>query len=409
MSISMRDLARATRLTRDGKLAEATRFIQRSLGFAPAASPAAARRTATPSAGPSAPVAREQGGSAVLDLPFREIPRAPQAPVSRPNHTHVPAEPAGMDAPAVPGLAAEPVAQRPLAKPRPASFKAHSFDFDGARYAYRLYLPSLSGDASLQALPVVVMLHGCKQDAADFARGTDMNTLAEQQKCIVLYPEQLSKANSMRCWNWFEKGHQSRDAGEPAMIAALTRSVLEKHNGDPSRVYVAGLSAGGAMAALVAGLYPELFAAAGVHSGLAAGAAGDVVSAFGAMRRGARGAGDGAAVPTIVFHGSGDKTVHPSNGDQVVASALAAISAQGTQLKKSETGAAPRGAPGAGRPAERTRYSAADGVSHVEHWSVDAGPHAWSGGDPEGSFTDPQGPGASAAMLAFFLQHRQGS
>ncbi|MHB1250008.1 MAG: extracellular catalytic domain type 1 short-chain-length polyhydroxyalkanoate depolymerase [Polaromonas sp.] len=306
-----------------------------------------------------------------------------------------------------------PVQPHPALPARPASFTEHVFQFDDTAYAYRLYLPGTADSGTLPppTLPVVVLLHGCQQDAADFAQGTAMNELAEQKKCIVLYPEQLSKSNSMRCWNWFETAHQARQTGEPGMIAALTRQVIERHNADPARVYIAGLSAGGAMAVLVARLYPELFAALGVHSGVPTGAARDVLSALRAMRVGARRGApadekDGA-IPTIVFHGSADKTVHPDNGDQIADAALAALGATGLALEKIQRTEESRDDPDSRRSALRTVYSAADGTSWVEHWSVESGPHAWSGGSTAGSFTDPQGPGASLAMLEFFLQHRQ--
>ncbi len=293
----------------------------------------------------------------------------------------------------------------------PGSFAEDVFLFGDEAYAYRIYLPGAAATEALplSALPLVVLLHGCKQDAADFAQGTAMNALAEQKKCIVLYPEQSSRANPMRCWNWFEPAHQDKGTGEPAMIAALTRQVLKRHNADPSRVYIAGLSAGGAMAALVAGLHPELYAGLGVHSGVPTGAAGDVISAFGAMRRGARRSAladeKGGAIPTIVFHGSADRTVHPDNGDQIADDALAALDASGLALEKSQR--TEESANPDSRRTVRTVYRAADGKSWVEHWAIEAGPHAWSGGNGAGSFTDPQGPGASLAMLEFFLQHRQ--
>lgn len=308
---------------------------------------------------------------------------------------------------------AAPVKPQPALPDRPASFTEHVFKFGDDAYAYRLYLPGTvdSGIVPPPPLPLLVLLHGCRQDAADFAQGTAMNELAEQKKCIVLYPEQSSKANSMRCWNWFEPAHQDKGAGEPGMIAALTHQVLKRHNADPARVYIAGLSAGGAMAAVVAGLYPKLFAALGVHSGVPAGAAGDVISAFGAMRRGARRGAlanePGDAMPTIVFHGSADKTVHPDNGDQIADAALAAMGAAGLALEKVQPTGESDASTGERRSAVRTIYGTADGKPWVEHWSVESGPHAWSGGNEAGSFTDPLGPGASLAMLEFFLQHHQ--
>jgi poly(hydroxyalkanoate) depolymerase family esterase len=260
-------------------------------------------------------------------------------------------------------------------------------------------LPPRSDD---RLLPVIVMLHGCTQDAADFATGTAMNELAEQRGCIVVYPEQLARSNSMRCWNWFDPSHQHRGRGEPAMIAALAAHVVQRCQGDPRRVYVAGLSAGGAMAALVAQIYPDVFAAVGVHSGLPAGAASDVPSAHAAMRRPARTAAtsatSAAVVPTIVFHGDSDRTVHPDNGRHLIAEAVARASASGIALVPQEQTVTV-----AGRIVRRTTYSDPLGVPRVEHWAIPGGSHAWSGGRAAGTFTEPSGPSASGAMIDFFL------
>ena len=306
------------------------------------------------------------------------------------------------------------VAAPPLQAPSPApchapAFTEDLFQFGREEYPYRLYIPGrpVNTDAASPApMALIVLLHGCTQDAQDFARGTAMNDLAEKYRCMVLYPEQISKANKARCWNWFEPGHQRLDQGEPGMIAGLTQQVLASnpgaHGADPSRVYIAGLSAGGAMAAVVAGLYPDIFAALGVHSGLAAGAAQDMLSAFGAMRRGAKGQ-TAPALPTIVFHGGADKTVHPANGEHVSDAAMTALTAAGLSLVKSQSRIGTVGADE--QTTERIIYRTADGRSYVEHWRVDAGPHAWSGGNAAGSYTDPDGPSASAAMLTFFLQH----
>ena len=295
---------------------------------------------------------------------------------------------------------------------RPSAFTEGVTQFKGAQYPYRLYVPSspknpdtTSTPTAQIRMPLVVMLHGCKQNALDFSRGTAMNALADQHQVMVLYPEQLSKANSGRCWNWFEPTHQTR-SGEPGMIAALTRKIAAAGYGDvqidTDRIYIAGLSAGGAMAAVTAGLYPELFAAMGVHSGLPAGAATNMMAAFSAMRRGSEGQAANP-VPTIVFHGSADKTVHPDNGDNVTEAALAALNASGLALEKSVQSVRSKGE----RPARRTTYRDTSGKPFAEHWTVEAAPHAWSGGNAAGSYTDPDGPSASEAMLAFFLQHKK--
>jgi len=302
-------------------------------------------------------------------------------------------------------------------KLRRAAFTRQVFELAGERYDFNLYVPSLpaltAASYAANSVPLIVMLHGCKQDAPDFARGTAMNELAAKTPCMVLYPEQLPKANQMRCWNWFDSAHQGRHAGEPAMLAALTRHVISRYPVDSTRVFIAGLSAGGAMAAIVAAHYPDLFAAVGIHSGLPPGAAHDVMSAFSAMRHGgrARAPGDPAAkedvMPTIVFHGDADSTVHPDNGDQIVLAAIAALKASGVPLRRSLIPQEMPAPTGEMRHTLRTVYSAEDQRSYVEYWSVEAGPHAWSGGSAAGSFTDPHGPDASTAMLAFFLQHRR--
>jgi poly(hydroxyalkanoate) depolymerase family esterase len=306
-----------------------------------------------------------------------------------------------------------PTLEDPPPKARRATFTRQVFDFDGERYGFNLYVPAQAAavDALNARLPLLVMLHGCKQDAPDFARGTGMNELAATTPFMVLYPEQPAKANQMRCWNWFDTAHQGHSAGEPAMLSALTRLIIARYPVDESRVYIAGLSAGGAMAAIVAAHYPELFAALGVHSGLPPGAAKDVMSAFQAMRLGGQHlklAGPPARehrMPTIVFHGSADTTVHPDNSLSIMQAATAALTASGLALEHKEVLLASPSDNESLRQAKRSVYRAGDGRSFVEHWSVDGSPHAWAGGNPEGSYTDPQAPGASAAMLAFFLQH----
>jgi poly(hydroxyalkanoate) depolymerase family esterase len=242
------------------------------------------------------------------------------------------------------------------------------------------------------------MLHGCTQSPDDFAAGTRMNFLAEERNCFVVYPEQPSGANQAKCWNWFRTGDQQRDGGEPSLIAGITRQVMRDYPIDPKRVYVAGLSAGGAAAAIMAATHADLYAAVGIHSGLACGAASDLPSAFVAMRQGggSKIADGGPPVPTIVFHGDRDTTVHPNNGDRIVEQ-----SAKAAGLKAKLTG----GRVPDGHAYTRTNLADADGRAVSEHWNVHGAGHAWSGGSPAGSYTDPRGPDATREMLRFFLEH----
>ncbi len=286
-----------------------------------------------------------------------------------------------------------------LPLPEGAEFRDLTHACAAGTRRYRLYVPA-SASGGLQGL--VVMLHGCTQNPEDFAAGTGMNALAEEHRLLVAYPAQTNGDNAMACWNWFRPGDQMRGAGEPAIIAGLTESIRDEFGVARDRVFAAGLSAGGAMAAIMAETYPDLYAAVGVHSGLAYGAANDVMSAFSAMkgqaaveRRPERAADAGEGAPrVIVFHGSGDATVHSSNADRIVAG-LRSVPAQ---LERSEHPAV-----GTARAHARTVARRADGATAYETWIVEGAPHAWFGGDPSGSYTDPKGPNASAEMVRFFL------
>jgi poly(hydroxyalkanoate) depolymerase family esterase len=283
----------------------------------------------------------------------------------------------------------------------PGSFVSASFSNEAGTRPYKLYVPS--GYAAGKPLPMIVMLHGCTQTPDDFAAGTRMNALAEERGFFVLYPAQTRAANRTRCWNWFKRGDQRRNRGEPAIIAGMTRECMTRYGIDPRRVYVAGLSAGGAMAAVMSGAYPDLYAAVGIHSGLAVGSAHDVPSAFAAMqgtassRRAVRERASGA-IPAIVFHGDRDTTVHPRNGEQVILDSVDRIEASYTL--STEQGQVP-----GGYAYTRTVHSDPEGRVILEHWLVHGAGHAWSGGSPLGSYTDPNGPDAARAMIRFFFQN----
>jgi poly(hydroxyalkanoate) depolymerase family esterase len=336
----------ATRLTRAGRLTEAMAAIRRTL--AGGAAPSESEPQAEP---------MPQAGEARFD----------NAPVAHP-------------------------AAGPL--PQTGSFDERSYANAAGRRSYRLYIPSAYHG---QALPLVVMLHGCTQSPEDFAAGTRMNDLAEEQGFFVAYPKQTRSANASKCWNWFNAADQQRDRGEPSLIAGITRQITADFAVEPGRVFVAGLSAGGAAAAIMGATYPDLYAAVGVHSGLACGAASDVSSAFAAMKRGATPivTTSHRIVPTIVFHGDADTTVNPVNGDQVIAQAKA-----GANLRL----AVSRGETPGGIGYVRTVQSGEGGRPVLEQWVLHGAGHAWSGGSPAGSYTEPRGPDASREMLRFFRQ-----
>jgi poly(hydroxyalkanoate) depolymerase family esterase len=303
----------------------------------------------------------------------RDINPAPRAPTAAP---HAPTTPAA--APALPGKFIDASVTNPA----------------GTR-SYKLYVPASCRGAPA---PLLVMLHGCGQDPADFASGTQMNVLAEEMACLVAYPAQSQQANPQRCWNWFSATDQTRDQGEPSLIAAITRRVMAEHRVIPGQVFVAGLSAGGAMAIIMGTLYPELYAAVGVHSGLPFAAANNLPSALAAMQGkfGKRHA-PGAPVPIIVFHGDQDSTVHPANGDELIARGARDASAQVLV----EPGRVPDG-----HAYTRTVHRRADGRPQAEQWLIHGAGHAWSGGSAHGSYTDGKGPDASRAMMRFFQTQR---
>ena len=283
----------------------------------------------------------------------------------------------------------------PLSPARDSFIEGSYANRHGSR-PYKLFIPSRYQG---QPLPLLVMLHGCLQDPNDFALGTRMNAIAEEQGLFVLYPAQSESANQTRCWNWFIAAHQRRDQGEPSIIADMTREVIRAYNIDARRVYIAGMSAGGAMAAIMAATYSDLYAAVGIHSGVAFGAAQNFFAAIAAMKDGA---GIGAhlpakRIPLIVFHGDQDSTVNARNADQIIAQWLGGPAPKGHKSTMAE----PKD--GNGRAFTRTIYRDAAGRALAENWLVHDAGHAWSGGGAAGSFTDAAGPDASREMLRFFL------
>jgi poly(hydroxyalkanoate) depolymerase family esterase len=287
------------------------------------------------------------------------------------------------------------VRRAPVPVPDGARFEERSFANTAGSRAYKLFVPS--GYVG-QEVPLVVMLHGCRQSPDDFAVGTGMNQLAEEQSFLVAYPAQSTAANMSKCWNWFKTTDQERDRGEPSLIAGITREIMRAFNVAPARVSIAGLSAGGAAAAIMGATYPDLFGAVGVHSGLACGAALDMPSAFAAMRTGARDLRRRGAVRTIVFHGDNDMTVSSVNGDQVIAQSGPATNSRVSVCQ----GKSPQGT-----RYTRTVYADESGQDMMEQWVVHGLGHAWSGGDPAGSYTDPRGPDASREMVRFFFRNRE--
>lgn len=291
--------------------------------------------------------------------------------------------------------------------PRPAPpetrghgrFEERTYRAGSATLRYRLYRP----ESAAPGMPLVIMLHGCTQSPEDFAAGTGMNRLADELGFLVAYPGQTQAANAQKCWNWFNPSDQQRDRGEPALIAGCTREIIAAEAADPARVYVAGLSAGGAAAAIMASAYPDLYAAVGIHSGLACGSAHDVPSALMAMKRGgnakAPATRPGRFVPVITFHGDRDRTVDKVNSADIIA---AAATAAGVPLTtRTEHGQTPDG-----RAFTREVSADPSGAALIEQWTVEGAGHAWSGGSAAGSYTDPAGPDASREMLRFFMEHR---
>jgi poly(hydroxyalkanoate) depolymerase family esterase len=295
----------------------------------------------------------------------------------------------------IPPSAPEP-AEREPAPDLGERFLRRSYRGPAGSLDYRLYIPA---DHERRELALVLMLHGCTQNPEDFALGTRMNDLAEEFGLIVAYPHQTRLANPQGCWNWFDRRHQNRGSGEPAKLAGLAQALAKEFDVRRERVFAAGLSAGGAMTEILAATYPDVFNAVGIHSGLPYKSAGDVPSAFAAMKGTAPFdpaplAASNRHCRKIIFHGLADGTVVPINGERI--------------LNEAERGEASLTRSDLDWPIEggrvsRTVLKDADGLPAAEQWLVEGGGHAWFGGDPRGSFTQTVGLDASRVMVRFFL------
>lgn len=407
-------MRRAVRFTRALNVAEATRVIRDAL----AGRSVSDTRTSSPDIAPPRPIQRStpfpvDPDAEIIEPPTRPEPDEPAQKVAggtsslrlrKPLRETVRTLREGRLAHrlfgslhdvGLPGTARQ--VRQPVI-PDGAQFLARSFTCTAGSRSYRLYVPASAPD---RPRGLVVMLHGCKQDPEDFAAGTGMNAVAEAYGLVIAYPRQSGADNASSCWNWFRPADQMRDRGEPSIIAGITKDIMWDFGLDRSRVFVAGLSAGGAMAAVMGQTYPDLYSAAGIHSGLAYGSANDVMSAFSSMRgdgglaSGPKRLANGHRLRTIVFQGSADRTVHPSNADRIVAAA--APTGAGCAVRRES------GRSAGGRIYTRTIVADPGGNTAVEYWLVEGAGHAWSGGHPSGTYTDPHGPDASCQMVRFFL------
>jgi poly(hydroxyalkanoate) depolymerase family esterase len=435
-------MAEAMRLMQEGGLAEATAVIQRTLGgsslasgFAPVASPDAPSGAGRPidvessvvNEAPHPGSASQPAAGRVPAAAARPASASPRLfgslPLTMPDELSLtmpdsmpltmPGWLPGLPG-ALPGSAEGGI--DPVVVPTGGRFVERSYTNHAGTRSYKLYIPS--GYIG-QEVPLVVMLHGCTQSPNDIAAGTQMNTLAEEHIFLVAYPAQAQSANMNKCWNWFKASDQQRGRGEPSLVAGITRQIIDEYKVADGRVYTAGMSSGGAMAAIMGEAYPDLYAAVGIHSGLAPGAAHDMPSAFAAMHQGGpatprrdipttTATGQSARiVPAIVFHGDCDKTVHPRNADHLLEHyCTAKITGSPDEAGRSTPRWTVRqGQVPGGHAYTRATYRDTGEGAIVERWTVHGLGHAWSGGSPSGSYTDPKGPDASAEMVRFFNEH----
>ena len=349
------------------------------------------------------------------------LPKPARSPIARPAKAKSPAR--RVKAPAA---VAKPVKTTARAAPLPGSWKLSYFSAtsparaaSGKRMAYWLYLPSNAATASVP-LPLVVMLHGCQQTAPDFATATRMNQLAERKGFAVLYPQQSAASDAHRCWHWYRRSIQ-KGQGDVQVIADLITQVQKERGLDASRTYVAGLSAGAALAAIVALRHPQLIAALGVHSAPVFGAADSAISGYRVMQRGAASvcgevAGEAAravakahpplgGMPAIVIHGDRDAVVRRINARQLGQQLQIINAAAITRAEaKRQTFPARTGGRSPKRGYSTTTYYAGRKPQLVQ-CDISALGHAWSGGDNSVSFSAREGPDASLMMWTFFARH----
>ena len=396
----MTAMAEAAALTRAGRLTEATALIRRTLPGGPAApvdvvpgevvEPGGVPRGGASGDGPPAGGASRCPGGGLRGLLREQLGKAAAGVATHlPDASTLAGAGSLPDLSRLPGLSGGLPGTTAPAPVLPGETLARSHRGPAGERPYTLYVPT-TGEGPR---PLVVMLHGGTQTAADFAAATRMSVLAEEHGFLVAYPEQVTSANAMRYWNWFQPADQQREGGEPAILAGIVADVAAAHGVDRDRVYVAGFSAGAAMAAVLGATHPDVFAAVGVHSGLPHGCAHDVASAFTAMRQGPRVRPLDRPVPVIAFHGDADPTVDAANATRVVEQ-FSGGRATGTAVTER----------GPGRTAGRTVVRR-DGAVVAEQWTVHGSGHAWSGGATGGSYTDPAGPDASAEMVRFFAEH----
>jgi poly(hydroxyalkanoate) depolymerase family esterase len=391
ISLDQDDMNQALSLTKAGRLAEATELIQRTLG-----SPSARSPFMTRSQPPRAAAVPEPTSSTdtqrpnLLGATAKALQRSLGSSFGGPRGLQLSAQSPDM-------LLRQGPRSDSLGE---GTLLDKMYQNDSGARRYKVYVPP---DSKRHA-PVIVMLHGGTQPVLDYAAGTGMNQLADLHHFLVVYPEQDARANPMRYWNWFRPQDQHAGGGEPSLIAGITQEVIQDYDADRDRVFIAGFSAGAAMATVMAATYPQLYAAAGVHSGLPYGVAHDVPSAFALMRGGSPTSRQDPAlqIPLIVFHGDHDEIVNVINASNIRQQRLgidgALTATDGVRVTQGQV-------PG-GHAYTQTTYSNADDVL-LEQWIVHGAGHAWFGGTAGCSYTDPLGPDASAEMVRFFAERRR--